>query len=338
MGRLQAVHQGAGVAVEAGGSTDQRLLVALGQFGIDALLAGQRVTPRLCRGVGAGLHVRGQGIHQRGGMGMLFGLRAVQCLAKLFDQRGMGLLLDLLRAVPLRGGVVQARGHCVEQLAAVFALCSAESLQRAAQIAGQLGMRLLLVAQGAAPGLSGVGLALFKAAAECAQLGLHRVAHAVLQLRGLLAQPGQRVRHQRLQRFAHGTRALRHAVLQGLLQGAGQLLLAQFGRLLELLLAAEQALTGAAAVLLNRGADRFQPLHQRRQQPGLGLQQAERFGTLPALRMHVQGGGNAGVELLHHAEALASAQCRQQAEHGRGGDTGDGGAEGDGQALDRCAE
>jgi len=271
-------------------------------------------------------------------VGVLFGLHAVQGLAQLFDQRGMGLLLDLLRGVPLCGGVVQACGHRVEQLAAVIALGVVETLQCAAQVAGQLRMRLLLLAQGAAPGVAGVGLALFEAVAERTQLGLHRIAHVVLQLRGLLAQPGQGLRHQRLQCFAHGTRALRHAVLQGLLQGAGQLLLALFGGLLERLLAAEQALARVAAVQFDRGADRFQALHQCRQQPGLGLQQTEGFGALPALRMHVQGGGNARIQLLHHAEALTPAQRRQQAEHGRGGDTGDGGAEGHGQALDWCAE
>lgn len=92
----------------------------------------------------------------------------------------------------------------------------------------------------------------------------------------------------------------------------------RFGARVERFLTRELALVRHGAVLFEGDHHRLQAIDQGRHQRRLLLQELECFVALVRLRMHAQAGGNPGIQLLHSVQALASAQCGKQAEHGRG--------------------
>ena len=68
------------------------------------------------------------------------------------------------------------------------------------------------------------------------------------------------------------------------------------------------------------------------------MQGLEGFLALVGEREVAQDAGNPAIEQLADAQAVTAAECRHQAEHGRGGNAGHRGAESDAQALDRCSQ
>ena len=139
----------------------------------------------------------------------------------------------------------------------------------------------------------------------------------------------------RLQRTTDGGGAGFGTFAQRLLQRDGQAFLQGLALGQELGLAGQQALIGGRTVLFKSAGHRLQAVDQRRQRRRLCLQQAQRFGALPGLRVRMQVAGNGAVQLLHGLQAVTTQQCRQQAEHGRAGHTGDRGTECHRQALHR---
>ena len=156
-----------------------------------------------------------------------------------------------------------------------------------------------------------------------------------MQCFAVLGQAGQRGFGHRLQCATDGSGTGFSALAQRLLQRDGQTFLQCLALGQEFGLAGQQTLIGGRAVLFKGAGHRLQAVDQGRQGGGLCLQQAQRFGALPGLRIRVQVAGNGAVQLLHGLQAVAAQQGGQQAEHGRAGHARDRGTECHRQALHR---
>ncbi len=276
---------------------------------------------------------------QRGGLLLEAGGGGVQRLLVARGERLVDRRLFGQRALPgirgAGGGGFETGGDVLEQFRRTLFEGTGKLRQRAAQILHQCAIGFALLRQRLAPqirdGAGGGG----EAGRQAIQLLPHGLVEGAMQRGGFAGDGRHRGFHDRLQRGAGGARAFAHAFLQRGFHRGGEPRVHGFGALVEGILPGLQLFVGGAAVLFQRGHHRFQAIDQRRHRIGLPLQQPEGFLALVRLRMHAQSGGDGHVQRLHGLLAFAAAQCRQQAEHGRGGDAGDRCPEGETQPLDR---
>ena len=216
-----------------------------------------------------------------------------------------------------------------------------KAVERCAQVLG-LGLAgALLASDRLAPDAGDVRRRGLQACRQAFELLAHGLGDGVLQGGGFAGQAVHRGLHDRLQGLAGGARALRHAVLHGLLHDGRQPGVGGFGLALKGGLAGDLAFVQRLVLLFHALHHGFQladdgghgfglPLHDL----GLALEQLEGFFALVALRVHAQRGRGPGIETLRRVDAVAPRQRGQQAQHGGRGNAGDRGAEGKAQPLD----
>ena len=284
---------------------------------------------------GAALSEAAQVLLQRLADGLLLhqGLRA-QRAPFLLQAGGAGLQGiqpggTLLRVGLGLGGMRLAQGllHLGQQGTRALRELVGKCAQRLAQAVHQLGLGVGLLRQRGGPGVGHAVGGAAELGGQATELGLHSVAHALVQAQRFLGHTGHGRLHHRPQAVAGGAGAGGQAVLQRAGDRRGQHGVGRAGFNVELVLALQQLgveLLAAALHLLGQG---LQLAHH-------GGQGLEVFVSLVGQREGSQHGGDAAVELARSVSALAPAQRRQQAQHGRRCHPGHRGAKRQAQAFD----
>ena len=188
--------------------------------------------------------------------------------------------------------------------------------------------------QGRGPGIGhGAGRGT-EALRQAVELHLHRLADALVRAPGLVRDRRHRGLDDRLEALAGHAGAGAQAVVQRLFHGPGEARVGHGHVPVELLLPVQQLLVQLLVATLHLLHQGLQLVRHIGQCVGLQLQRPE--GLLPLMneRERAEHGGDLRVQLPRHPNALAAADGRHQAQHGRCRHPGHRGAECQGQPLD----